>query len=326
VDRDRPHHAAVRPRKIMDRCDCLLAMGCRFGEVATGSYGMDVPEQVIHVDIDPEVLGRNVSTELAVVADAAEFLAAVTTLIEGRQPAGDLAREISRRPRECRARVAVVGVEQPGHAPSFLHRAAAPLRRRHDLRDRQRQRDLPRSRAPQDRPPEVLHRSGGLLVHGVLGAGIDRRRVRQPRSRCGDPRRRRRVSHDRSRGADRRLVRSAPLICVLRDGKHGLIAEFQKVPLNRQTCSVLPDYNLQSLSEAVGCRYFRVIRDSELDSVIPTALELVRAKTPVIVEVVIDYSEKTYFSRGVVATNFWRFPWRERLRMLVRALVRRLGA
>ncbi len=26
-------------RTIMDRCDCLLAVGCRFGEVATGSYG-----------------------------------------------------------------------------------------------------------------------------------------------------------------------------------------------------------------------------------------------------------------------------------------------
>jgi len=75
----------------------------------------------------------------------------------------------------------------------------------------------------------------------------------------------------------------------------------------------------------VGCRYFRVLRDSELDSVIPSALKLVRSRLPVILEVAIDYSEKTYFSRGVVATNFWRFPWLERLRVLARALARRLG-
>jgi acetolactate synthase-1/2/3 large subunit len=118
---------------------------------------------------------------------------------------------------------------------------------------------------------------------------------------------------------------ATPLICVLRDGKHGLISEFQKIPLNRQTCSVLPDYSVQSIAEAVGCRYFRVIRDSELDSVIPTALELVRARTPVILEVAIDYAVRTHFSRGVVATNFWRFSWTERLRVLVRALARRLG-
>jgi acetolactate synthase-1/2/3 large subunit len=118
---------------------------------------------------------------------------------------------------------------------------------------------------------------------------------------------------------------AAPLICVLRDGKHGLIAEFQKVPLNRQTCSVLPDYSLQGIAEAVGCRYFRVLRDAELDSVLPAALELVRGGVPVMLEVAVDYSERTYFSRGVVATNFWRFPWSERLRMLSRALLRRVG-
>ena len=36
----------------MDRCDCLLAIGCRFGELATGSYGIEPPERLIHVDID----------------------------------------------------------------------------------------------------------------------------------------------------------------------------------------------------------------------------------------------------------------------------------
>ena len=115
------------------------------------------------------------------------------------------------------------------------------------------------------------------------------------------------------------------MICVLRDGHHGLIAEFQKIPLNRQTCSILPDYSVQAVAEAVGCRYFRIIRDSELEAVIPTALELVRKGVPVMVEIAIDYSDQTYFSRGVVVTNFWRFPWRDRLRMLVRALMRRMS-
>ena len=58
---------------------------------------------------------------------------------------------------------------------------------------------------------------------------------------------------------------------------------------------------------------------------VPAALELVRAGQPVLLEVAVDYSEKTHFSRGVVATNFWRYSWPERLRMLTRALVRRLG-
>ena len=78
------------------------------------------------------------------------------------------------------------------------------------------------------------------------------------------------------------------------------------------------------LSFAMLLRYSFDLGAEAVD-LLDCALELVRDRVPVMLEVVIDYGEKTYFSRGVVATNFWRFPWRERLRMLARALLRRLG-
>jgi acetolactate synthase-1/2/3 large subunit len=117
---------------------------------------------------------------------------------------------------------------------------------------------------------------------------------------------------------------AAPLVCVLRDGKLGQIAQFQKIPLNRETCSVLPDYDLEHLAAATGCRYFRILVDAELDSVLPAALQLARQGKVAVVEVLVDYSHKTYFTKGVVRTNFWRLPWGDRLRMLARAFGRRL--
>ena len=54
------------------------------------------------------------------------------------------------------------------------------------------------------------------------------------------------------------------------------------------------------------------------------ALEVVRARTPAVVEVLLDGTHRTHFTRGVVATNFWRLPWGDRLRMLGRAMGRRL--
>jgi acetolactate synthase-1/2/3 large subunit len=116
----------------------------------------------------------------------------------------------------------------------------------------------------------------------------------------------------------------APVICVLRDRKLGQIAQFQKVPLNRSTCTVLPDYSVEELARATGCRYFRILYDNELDGVIPTALELARSGNPVMVEIAIDDSRKTYFTKGVLKTNFLRLPWRDRIRMLTRAVARRL--
>jgi acetolactate synthase-1/2/3 large subunit len=54
------------------------------------------------------------------------------------------------------------------------------------------------------------------------------------------------------------------------------------------------------------------------------ALAVTRSGNPVVVEVGIDYSEKTYFTRGVVRTNLGRLPWPDRIRFVLRALARKL--
>ena len=51
-------------------CDCLLAIGTRFAEIPTGSFGCTVPEDLIHVDIDPAVLGANFPARVAIAGDA----------------------------------------------------------------------------------------------------------------------------------------------------------------------------------------------------------------------------------------------------------------
>jgi thiamine pyrophosphate-dependent acetolactate synthase large subunit-like protein len=117
---------------------------------------------------------------------------------------------------------------------------------------------------------------------------------------------------------------ASPLVCVLRDGTLSQIAQFQKMMTNRVSASVLPDYDLEGFARATGCRYFRLIRDSELDSVLPAALELSRNRTPALVEVVVDYSQKTYFTKGVVKNVFSRLSWGDRVANILRAVGRRL--
>ena len=46
---------------------------------------------------------------------------------------------------------------------------------------------------------------------------------------------------------------------------------------------------------------------------------------PVVIDVAIDYAEKTYFTRGVVKTNLLRLPWSDRLRFIGRAVFRKLN-
>lgn len=312
-------------RSVLKRCDCLLAVGCRFGEVATGSYGFEPPETVIHVDVDPEVMGRNVPTTLSVVADATEFLGALSGLIEGRNPAEELIREIAD------GHAAVKRGWNKGRSTSRVSPAVLfESLQRHCSKDAVYVTDsgngtfLAAEYLRLERPGcfigPVDFSCMGYSVPASIGAAFANP-GRDVVTLAGDGA----FLMTGLEALTAGTYGAAPLICILRDGNHGLISEFQKVPLNRQTCSALGDYHVQSVAEAVGCRYFRAIRDAELDAVISEALSLVREGTPVMLEAMVDYSEKTYFSRGVVATNFWRFSWGERLRMLGRALARRVN-
>jgi acetolactate synthase-1/2/3 large subunit len=58
--------------------DVVLAIGTRLGGLVTDSYRLISPQaHLIHVTLDPEVIGQNFSTQLGVVADARSFLDAV---------------------------------------------------------------------------------------------------------------------------------------------------------------------------------------------------------------------------------------------------------
>jgi acetolactate synthase-1/2/3 large subunit len=113
-------------------------------------------------------------------------------------------------------------------------------------------------------------------------------------------------------------------VFVLRDRELAQIAQFQTTAFNRRTASVLPDFHVGSLAEAVGVEWLPLNCDAEIPEVIAAAAATVADGRPVLVDVAIDYSEKTYFTRGVVQTMLGRLPWKDRLRFVWRALSRRL--
>ena len=54
--------------------DIVLAVGVKFSEVSTAGYSLPKNHQIIHVDINPNNLGKNVATSICVHADAPLFL------------------------------------------------------------------------------------------------------------------------------------------------------------------------------------------------------------------------------------------------------------
>jgi hypothetical protein len=77
--------AVPAARKAFADCDCLLAVGVRFAELATGSYSLPVPETLIHVDINAEVFNKNYPAALAVQGDAGQVMACIAEELERRE-------------------------------------------------------------------------------------------------------------------------------------------------------------------------------------------------------------------------------------------------
>ena len=56
--------------EIFEEADLVFAVGTRFQNYATRVWTLPMPENLIHVDVDPGVIGRNYSASVAVVGDA----------------------------------------------------------------------------------------------------------------------------------------------------------------------------------------------------------------------------------------------------------------
>jgi acetolactate synthase-1/2/3 large subunit len=311
-------------RKIAAGCDLTLAIGCRFSEVGTGSYGLDPPGKLVHVDIDASVFDRNYRTEAAVTADAAAFVSTLLAALPARPSDTELRNTI---------RAGHAKVWSDWATPAAAERVAPPqlLKALQDIlgpeaiytTDSGNGTFLAMECLRLDRPRSFLapvdYSCMGYAVPAALGAALA----------CpGRP-----VAALAGDGAflmtGFELLTAAQfqlpvIVLVLRDRELAQIAQFQQTALGRKSCSDLPDYDLAAFSRAVGVEYLLLAHNPDIEIVLRKARALAVSKRPVVIEVTIDYSRKTYFTNGVVRANFGRLPWPDRLRMVVRALGRRL--
>lgn len=97
-------------RAYLETCDLMLAVGTRFKEIETERWRLKLPEQLIHIDIDPAEIGRNYEVSAAVVGHAKPALEGLLERYRGAAPSRDRAREVKElRGRiwgECRQRAA----------------------------------------------------------------------------------------------------------------------------------------------------------------------------------------------------------------------------
>jgi acetolactate synthase-1/2/3 large subunit len=308
-------------------CDCLLAIGTRFGEIATGSYGVSVPDDLIHIDINPKVFGRNYPAKIAIQGDAKVVVAALLDKIKFEiqkrknhevinQIAADKAAfQMQWRAHDCENMVNpsrffdelkmqlnddfIMVVDDGNH--TFL---AA---------------ELMSINQPRGFISPTDFNCMGYAVPAAIGAKISSPK-KQVVSIVGD-------------GAFLMTAMELATACnnklatinfIFNDGELSQIAQAQKRPYNRTTCTNVVRVKLEGVAIATGCEYLRIVDNNDLSSIISKAIQLAEQGKPVIVDVNIDYSKVTCFTEGVVKTNIKRLPLDTKVRMIGRAIYRKV--
>jgi acetolactate synthase-1/2/3 large subunit len=78
-------HGAAYANYAVQECDLLIAVGARFEDRVTGKLKTFAPHaKVIHVDIDPASISKNVHVDIPVVGDAKTILAEMAKEVEHR--------------------------------------------------------------------------------------------------------------------------------------------------------------------------------------------------------------------------------------------------
>lgn len=308
-------------------CDAMLAVGTRFAEICTGSFGAVPPEKLVHIDINPGVLGRNHPTTVPLHADARDAVPPLADALLGACPARDgatvmqaIASDKAAWIKEWQAHDSV-GRVNPG---TFFRSLRSRLDRDAVIvADDGNHTFLTAELMPIYEGGKYLSPTDfncmGYCVPAVIGAKLSQPE-RQVVGIAGD-------GAFLMTGLETvTAVRNGLGVAwfVFNDGELSQIAQAQEMPYQRKTCTGVGALDYRMLAAATGCEFVAIENNESVDAAIERVIGLMADNRSVIVDVRIDYSKQTRFTLGAMKTNLKRIDTRNKLRMISRALWRKL--
>lgn len=309
------------------QCDAVLAVGTRFAEIPTGSFSMQVPEDLIHIDINPEVFNANYPAKVAIQGDARAVLPALLAEVRALQTQakeGTIAQQIKQ--------------DKAAYQQQWLaHNSAGRVNPAKFFQALRQQLSADTIVVADDGNHTYLvaellpilaargylsptdFNAMGYCVPAVIGA-----KLANPQTPVigivGDGALL--MTGMEMLTAVRHQL--GVVVFVFNDGELSQIAQAQEIPYNRKTCTVLHGIDVQALAATVGAQCVAIHSEAEIESGISQALLLAASNQPVYVDVKIDYSKRTRFTQGIVKATLKRFAPRDKFRVISRALIRKI--
>lgn len=282
--------------RVFCKVRTLLAVGCKYGETATGAYGVKPPREHIQININPAAIGTNYPVSLAVVADAKIALAGlVARLKEDRRPANTALQDYVRHARTQAESKAMASTSSAVTPAKFLRL----LRRRLDrdailVTDSGAHQFWALNDFPVYTPRSFLapadYQAMGFSIPAAIAAKLAHP-SQQVVSLVGDG------GFLMSGFESLNAVRwnAKIIIVVFRDGAWGLIKEAQQRVYRRTPFTEIPSPDFGSLALGLDLEHIRVGEDADIESGVGRALA---ATSSVLVEVLVDYAEPPPYVKG----------------------------
>jgi len=262
------------------RADLLLVVGARLAQVETRDWTLPLPKTLVHVDIDPTVIGRHYPATVGVVGDAWRALEQITAALKGSaaHPAPSPAAEIAQWQAARFARARLQG--DPGFG--FMAAVRAVLARDAIVaNDAALANGWTSEHLPSYTPRSVLFPSGfaalGFALPAALGAKIAFPE-RQVVAVCGDGG----FLFTAQELATAVQYGLAVVVLVFNDGSYGSIARLQQAHFGAAFAADLVNPDFVRLAEAFGAWAAWADTPQALGSALGAAL---RAGRPALIEV-----------------------------------------
>ncbi|MGA2093378.1 MAG: biosynthetic-type acetolactate synthase large subunit [Sedimentisphaerales bacterium] len=282
-------HGSAYANYAVQECDLLIAVGARFDDRVTGKVKAFAPHsKVIHIDIDPASIAKNVRADIPVVGDAKEILA-------------ELVKEVEHRERkEWFAKIAQWKKKYPltydkkstNIKPQYVIEQVCELSGDAIVTTGVGQNQMWTAQFFKFRRPRQFISSGGL---GTMGFGLPAAigaQIARPEATVFD------IDGDHSFNMTLTELRTAvqyelPIkVCILNNGYMGMVRQWQQLFYNRRySKSYLANPDYAKVAEALGATGITVDKKADVPKAIKKALG---EKKPCVIDFKVEREENVW--------------------------------
>jgi acetolactate synthase-1/2/3 large subunit len=291
-------HGTYYANMAVTNCDLLVAVGARFDDRVTGKIAAFAPHaKIIHIDVDPTSIRKNVRVDLPIVGDVRDVMTKLVSALEESQEAVETFRS------NIRSWLAEIEAWKSNHPMTYKHAATIikpqlVIQKLKELSDDDAiiatdvgQHQMWTAQFFRFTRPRTLLTSGGL---GTMGFGLPAAMGaqvafpdRQVIAVCGDG------------GFQMNLQEIATLVqnklpvkvCVMNNNYLGMVRQWQELFFDKRYSNTVMDLPIDfvMLAQAFGAHGFQATKPEEVEEIIVKGF---KTPGPVIMEFKIAREEK----------------------------------